>query len=86
MCIIDSVDGGTFLLNGDGVLSDLVATDLVEDVDVVLTGVGVVVDENEEERLIVDEGLRSCLLYTSENQEAYRRYWRFVASKHRQAF
>ena len=33
------VDGGTFLLNGDGVLSDLVATDLVEDVDVVLTGI-----------------------------------------------
>ena len=43
-------------------LSDLVATDLVEDVDVVLTGVGVVVDEHEDERLIVDEGLRSMTI------------------------
>ena len=50
------VDGSPLLLNGDGVLSDLVATDLVEDVDVVLTGVGVVVDEDEDKGLVVDEG------------------------------
>ena len=56
------VDGSAILLNGNGVLSDLVATDLVEDVDIVLTGVGVVVDEHEDERLIVDEGLRSVTI------------------------
>ena len=33
------VDGSAILLNGNGVLSNLVATDLVEDVDVVLTSV-----------------------------------------------
>ena len=43
-------------------LSDLVATDLVEDVDIVLTGVGIVVDEHEHEGLVVDEGLGSVTI------------------------
>ena len=49
--------GLTSLLNRDGLLRDLVACDLVQDVEIVLTGVGVVVHEHEHKGLVVHEAL-----------------------------
>ena len=54
--------GLPFLLDCDGVGSDLVACDLIQNIEVVLARVGIVVDKVEDKGLAVDEGLRSMAI------------------------